>query len=102
MKIVSIKSNINKSNKSGFKRKKEFKIEFLKQQQQMFMENNDLDGYWTNTSQKQKATKEERVFIMGAVAYASDPKILIDSPTTKKRFKKFRKKGEEFITFTWC
>ena len=56
----------------------------------------DDGGYSTNTSWKKHTTQEERVFIMGTTADASDSDTSIDSSTAKRLLKKFRKKKKQF------
>ena len=86
--------NNNKPKDTNFKgKKKHFKLEFLKLMKQMTEDSdNESSGYSTDTSWKKNTTQEERVFLMGATADASDSDTSMDSSTAKRLLKKFRKK----------
>ena len=55
-------------------------------------EDSDADSSW-----KKYTTKEERVFIMGAMADVPDSDTSLDSITAKRLLKKFRNKKKQLI-----
>ena len=86
-------SSLTKDQAFSSKQKKRFN-KFLK----VLKHSNDSnsDGYATDTSWKKKTTKEEKVFVMGVTANASDSKASVDSSTATNLLWKFCKKKKKW------